>query len=399
VIPPGRISAITQKMQSFLPNYPNSPNAGLSGNVNPAVLNNNYLGTQVNGRDSHLYDWRVDYDLSSKDRHIICRSDGAVRVSQQLRHSVSSSSLCCRRLCHHRPEAIQRRGSAHVQSDHLTNQFKIGYTRFYMPITNPTDGVSQYDIGTMGVTNLPLGQAGQEFPGVFRSQLLRQRARNSVNPTTWTTDSNSASTQLTIPNNYALVDNLLWLKGKHQFTFGMQYQFEGLNNANPATYTGVSPIRPISISTTTANYAAGSSTIDQSNTGYGYASFLLGAVGATGSGATGVSLPLQNVATIYSRIKAIAPYFEDTYKMTQKLTVTLWAAVGLPAATAREVRPLHLPESDRYRTRLRGRLAHWSLTEATVAQASAAAARRPYRPTGRTGVRDWALTMPWIARP
>jgi hypothetical protein len=27
VIPPGRISAITQKMQSFLPNYPNSPNA------------------------------------------------------------------------------------------------------------------------------------------------------------------------------------------------------------------------------------------------------------------------------------------------------------------------------------------------------------------------------------
>jgi hypothetical protein len=43
----------------------------------------------------------------------------------------------------------------------------------------------------------------------------------------------------------------------------------------------------------------------------------------TGSGATGTSLPLQNVATIYSRIKAIAPYFEDTYKMTQKLTVSL----------------------------------------------------------------------------
>ena len=68
VIPAGRISPITQKMESFLPNYPNSPNANLSGNVNTAVLTNNYLGTQINGRDSHLYDWRVDYDWTARDR-------------------------------------------------------------------------------------------------------------------------------------------------------------------------------------------------------------------------------------------------------------------------------------------------------------------------------------------
>ena len=75
---------------------------------------------------------------------------------------------------------------------------------------------------------------------------------------------------------------MLWLKGKHQFTFGMQYQFEGLNNANPATYTGVLSL-PFD-QYATANYAAASTTIDQKSTGYGYASFLLGAVGATGSG-------------------------------------------------------------------------------------------------------------------
>jgi hypothetical protein len=45
-------------------------------------------------------------------------------------------------------------------------------------------------------------------------------------------------------------------------------------------------------------------------------------VGATGSGATGISLPLQNVATIYSRIKQIAPFVEDTYKLAPKLTVS-----------------------------------------------------------------------------
>ena len=114
MIPAGRISAITQKMESFLPNYPNSPNANLSGNVNTAVLNNNYLGTQINGRDSHLYDWRVDYDWTAKRPHIFCRSDGAVCVSQQLRLPISSPAVCGGRLCHHRPQAIQRRGGAYV---------------------------------------------------------------------------------------------------------------------------------------------------------------------------------------------------------------------------------------------------------------------------------------------
>jgi hypothetical protein len=93
-----------------------------------------------------------------------------------------------------------------------------------------------------------------------------------------------------------------------------------LNNANPATFTGILPLGFDQYAT--ANYSPNSSNIDQSNTGYGYASFLLGAVGASGSGGTtGTTLPLQNVATIYSRIKAIAPFAEDTYKLTSKITL------------------------------------------------------------------------------
>ena len=315
VIPPGRISPITQKMESFMPNYPGSPNANLSGNVNTAVLNNNYLGTQINGRDSHLYDWRVDYDLSPKDR---LSSVGAMGQFVYL-NNFGSPYLPLPYAVGDYATIVPKQYNieeVHTFSDHMTNQFKIGYTRFYMPITNPTQGVANYEIGAMGVTNLPAGQAGQEFPGVSFST----SAATTINPTTWTTNSNSASTQLTIPNNYALVDNVQLLKGKHQFTFGITYQFEGLNNANPATYTGVLSL-PFD-QYATANYAAGGSTIDQKSTGYGYASFLLGAVGATSSGTVGVSLPLQNVATIYSRIKAIAPFFEDTFKLSPKLTVS-----------------------------------------------------------------------------
>jgi len=89
-------------------------------------------------------------------------------------------------------------------TSHMTNQFKWGYTRFYMPIINPTDTAAGYGsasqtIGAFGVTNLPGGQAGSEFPGV---SFGTSKAATTA-PATWTTNSNAASTQLTIPNNYS----------------------------------------------------------------------------------------------------------------------------------------------------------------------------------------------------
>jgi hypothetical protein len=326
VIPPGRISPIAQKMESFMPNYPGSPNANLSGNYNSAVFNNDYLGTQIGGRDNHLYDWRADFDLTPKNRLSSVGAMGHVVYANNfgspylpLPYAVGDYATIV-------PKQYNIE-DAYTITDHMTNQFKIGYTRFYMPINNPTQGVAEYEAGAMGITNLPAGQAGQEFPGVNFGGA--GSLAGSVNPATWTTDSNSASTQLTIPNNYSMIDNLQWLKGRHQFTFGITYQFQGLNNANPATFTGVLPLSVDQYAT--AGYSCvgsgctvndgSSSNIDQSKTGYGYASFLLGAIGATSNGTTGLTLPLQNVATIYSRIKAIAPFVEDTYKASRKLTL------------------------------------------------------------------------------
>ena len=165
VIPPGRISSIAQKMESFMPNYPGSPNANLSGNVNPAVISNNYLGTQINGRDSHLYDWRVDYDLSHRDR---LSSVGAMGQFVYL-NNFGSPYLPLPYAIGDYAVIVPKQYNieeVHTFNDHLTNQFKIGYTRFYMPITNSTDGVTQYGAGTFGISNLPAGQAGREFPEV-----------------------------------------------------------------------------------------------------------------------------------------------------------------------------------------------------------------------------------------
>jgi hypothetical protein len=310
VIPTADISPITQKMESFMPNYNNASAA----NYNPSVVSNNYLSTGIGGRDNHLYDYRVDIDLTAKNRISAVGALGHVVYANNFGspylpppYEVGDYAVIV-------PKQYDVE-DAYTITPHLTNQFKWGYTRFYMPIINPTDTSSGYGstsqtIGAFGVTNLPAGQASTEFPGVsFGTSKSAATA-----PATWTTNSNSASTQLTIPNNYSLVDNLQWLKGKHLFTFGMTYQFQGLNNANPATFTGVLSL-PFNQSPT-ANFTANSSSIDTSVTGYGYASFLIGAVDP-------IALPLQNVSTIYSRIKPFAPYVEDSWKVAPKLTVDL----------------------------------------------------------------------------
>jgi hypothetical protein len=320
VIPSGDISPITKAMESFWPNYNNASAA----NYNPTTLANNYLSTGIGGRTNHLYDYRVDIDLSSKNRISAVGALGHVVYTNNFGspylpppYEVGDYAVIV-------PKQYDIQ-DAYTITPHLTNQFKWGYTRFYMPIINPTDTAAGYGsttqtIGAFGVTNLPGGQAATEFPGVS----FGTSKDASTGPASWTTNSNSASTQLTIPNNYALVDNLQWLKDKHVITFGMTYQFEGLNNANPATFTGVLSL-PFNQSPT-AGYVVGSATsacpgvqgcsnsIDTSATGFGYASFLLGAVDP-------ISLPLQNVATIYSRIKTIAPFVEDSYKVTEKLVV------------------------------------------------------------------------------
>ena len=80
------------------------------------------------------------------------------------------------------------------------------------------------------MTNLPAGQA-ERISWVTFGGTGAGTAANGVSfanleghnrePGHLDLDSNSVSTQLTIPNNYALVDNIQWLKGKHLMTFGM----------------------------------------------------------------------------------------------------------------------------------------------------------------------------------
>ena len=69
-----------------------------------------------------------------------------------------------------------------------------------------------------------------------------------------------------------------WLKGKHALTMGLTFQFQEINNANPATFTGVLIFgyNPYS----TAQFASSSSSLSDGTAGIAYAGFsMLGAAG------------------------------------------------------------------------------------------------------------------------
>ncbi|MGA1982692.1 MAG: TonB-dependent receptor [Acidobacteriaceae bacterium] len=317
VIPASYISPISKAEQQFLP--PPS---------NPAVIVNNYLGGFPSGYDNHTIDWRVDYDLSAKQR---ISSVGAMGVVDYLNNfgapiiagpQGQATPYIGGDLAAIFPKDYQVEDT-YVINSRMTNQFKYGFTRFYQDIKDETQGVTAWEESGFGVTNLPAGQAGQEFFGA--SFGTTPAFGSGLVPTGWRGSAGSVSTQLTTPNNFTLVDNVQWVKGRHALTFGMTYQWQEINNANPATFTGGLDLGYTAYDT--ANFAPGANTLTLGSaatssapavpSGYSYASFLLGAVGGT------PSLGLQYVSEEGGRYKPVSPYVMDSWKVTDKLTLDL----------------------------------------------------------------------------
>lgn len=295
VIPSSMISPFAKAAQQYLPTPSNSSTT------------NNYLGSVPYGFDNFNIDYRVDFQINEKHRLSTVGAMGKVGYLNNYSAPYLPQPYTGGNLATIYPKIFDIQ---HVWTvnDHLVNQLKYGYVRFYQNIVNATQGVKGYQIGDLGVTNLPAGQAGQEFPGFS----FATGGASSVALQTWTGNSDSISTQVTTPNNYTLVDNLLWVKGKHSVTAGIQIQWQQINNANPATYTGVLSLAFNNFAT--ANYSANSSSLG-STTGYSYASYLLGAIGGT------PSLTLRPVSEVGGRYRPIAPYLGDTWKVTDKLTI------------------------------------------------------------------------------
>lgn len=294
VIPASYISPISQFEQKFLPN-PNLPG-----------LTNNYLTSGYSGYDNWEIVARVDYDVTSKQRI-------SVSYTRGLRQSIGFGSVmplpyatAISSVLHPTMATIEH---AWTLTPRLVNQFNYGFTRFGGVSLNASQGYPGTNAVDAGITGLPVGQATTEFPG---STFNASPVASSVTQTAWGATGGSQRSSSTVPTTFTIVDNLQWSVGHHDITFGVQTQWLEDNVISPL---GTSDVYIQKWSPNdTANFVG--TALSATNTGYSYASFLLGAVNSASAG-----VPLYS--DIGGRFHPVSPYFQDDWKIRPNLTLNL----------------------------------------------------------------------------
>jgi outer membrane receptor protein involved in Fe transport len=186
-----------------------------------------------------------------------------------------------------------------IISSTLINQFSASLSRMFIPLTSNTYG-GNYP-SKAGLKGLPGGVAGSGFPDITFSGGINT-------PVSWLGTNSHAYNEA--QNTFDVQDNVLWTKGKHNLTFGFQWQSLQDNENTPLTGTQAG------FTFSNAETENFSNNTAVANTGLAYAGFLLGAVDS--------SAVTQNaVAETGGRYKTYAFYVQDDYKVSKHLTVNL----------------------------------------------------------------------------
>jgi hypothetical protein len=292
IIPPERLSRVSQYFQSFLP--------ATTG----AGVQNNFLGGALPiGFNNDNVTAKVDLALTARQQASVLVAHGKRRQSTPFRGGTNPQTALPlpyteTRLVEEIPTTTQVKHTM-VVGTQLVNQATIGFSRLAVPIANATiDGRYPQQAG---LTGLPAGEADSSFPEVA---FVGPNA-----PTNWRgTDARAFTEYL---NNYTFQNNLQWTRDRHAFTFGVQAQRMDANERE-RTYGSLATFG-FSNSQTAGFNAAGTLL---TTTGHPYASFLLGELN------TATVIEDSEVATS-GRFSNYAVWVQDDFKVSSRLALNL----------------------------------------------------------------------------
>ncbi len=293
IIPANRLSAISKAYQSLLPTPTNS------------ALQNNYLGSVPVSYDNNSFNTKVDYNLTANHRLSGLYTHGKRSQPGPYRETSSATPQTAlplpyteTRLVAEIPTVVQAKHNWTISSN-LINQLSFGFNHFFVPITNATsDGKWSTKSGLKG---LPAGDASDAF--------LEAAFAGANAPSGWR---GTGSRDFEDNNyNYTLQDSLLWVKNKHSFKFGFQYQRTAdhtkTNDTGSLLTTSFSNLQTAGFNATGGLLSA---------TGNAYASYLLGAL-------NGATVNEDSIVLTISQFSGYSWWAADDYKVNSRLTVNL----------------------------------------------------------------------------
>ena len=257
----------------------------------------NYFAVLPQANNDYDFDVKIDYTMNSRNKFELTSLAGVVGYGgapdytsySQLPIPYAGGTFT------NQKTATGIFKYTYIASQSLINSLSYGYTRNWGEGFSLTKG-TPFAASNLGINNLPAGNGADDAPTISFSA-----GTGTTAPATWTSTS---STGPKGSNTFTLQDNLTWIKNRHNFTFGLQIQWL---ETNQGSYGGFSQ----SIGLT---YAA--STSAGPGNGDAYASFLVGSVNSD-------SIHTQSITDIGGRYRPIAPYIQDNWQVTPKLTVNL----------------------------------------------------------------------------
>ncbi|HEX4155011.1 MAG TPA: carboxypeptidase regulatory-like domain-containing protein [Acidobacteriaceae bacterium] len=293
VIPAGEISSIAQAMQANIPALSNQN------------LTNNFVSPNPTGLSNWSTTDRIDWDISSKD--ILSFTAAIGRQASSVPAGQTSSGRNTGPVPYNYGQAYAPKTAVgiieetHTFTSHIINQLKYGFARYNSTAVNADQGSAYAASGAYHIAGLPAGQAADSFP------ITTFAGTNA--PTNWAGYTANAA----IANAYTLVDNVEWIKGRHNLTLGIDIDWLQYND-NP-DLGETSPLTLANAVTETAGYLSGGTTLIPS-TGDSYASFLFGQISQA-------SLTQNVIPATTGLYRPISPYVQDTWKVSNHLTLDL----------------------------------------------------------------------------